>query len=150
MGKPKTRAKRQSRRLAPRTGAQAPKQTQADRPVFSFTFADRAHSQSWSWADGDEANELVHFLCDISKSSWHEIAAQQTGGGQRHRKHHPMPFEQLCPEAQARLSELRHDELFEEIYRFRLAGKKRLWGFRDEATFHILWWDRDHAVYPLD
>jgi hypothetical protein len=36
------------------------------------------------------------------------------------------------------------------MFRFRVAGGKRLWGFRNGRVFHAIWWDPDHAVYPTD
>jgi hypothetical protein len=38
----------------------------------------------------------------------------------------------------------------EDIYRFRLGNKRRLWGFRRVNLFEILWYDPDHNVYPTD
>jgi hypothetical protein len=36
------------------------------------------------------------------------------------------------------------------MFRFRLGGKARLWGFRSERIFHVVWWDPDHRVYPTE
>jgi hypothetical protein len=120
-------------------------------PSFSFQFADRTHDGSWKWFQDDEAREVMDFLADISRSTWNEIGNQMTGGRNRHRKHHDQPVEGLCKEAQDRLATLQLDEVFgEEIFRFRLSGTRRLWGFVEEAVFYVLWWDADHRVYPTD
>ena len=31
-----------------------------------------------------------------------------------------------------------------------LSGTKRLWGFRKDGVFYVLWWDPDHTVYPTE
>jgi hypothetical protein len=33
------------------------------------------------------------------------------------------------------------------IFRFRLGGKKRLWGFRRQRIFYVVWWDWNHQVF---
>jgi hypothetical protein len=46
---------------------------------------------------------------------------------------------------------LRLNEIFEDdMFRFRLAGEKRLWGFRVGNVFYVLWWDASHRVYPTE
>lgn len=120
-----------------------------DHPTFSFHYADRTYAGAWSWPTGDAAAELLHFLCEMSKLTWGQILGQASGPARsRHKKHHAMDFDTVCPEAQARLAELRLDEIFEELFRFRLSGKCRLWGFRIDSTFYVLWWDPKHAIYP--
>ncbi|MFH8892980.1 hypothetical protein [Streptomyces sp. NPDC017949] len=34
------------------------------------------------------------------------------------------------------------------IHRLRFQGKQRLYGFFDGNTFHVVWWDPEHQVYP--
>jgi hypothetical protein len=36
----------------------------------------------------------------------------------------------------------------DEALTIRLTNKKRLWGILDGPILYLLWWDRDHAVYP--
>jgi hypothetical protein len=118
-------------------------------PSVSFRFADRVHSGSWTWMSGDESHEVLDFLCSIGNLTWSEIKGQMTGGKSgRHKKHHHHEFSSLCKEAQDRLAELKHDERFEDLFRFRLGGKKRLWGFLLGNVFYVLWWDSEHQVYP--
>jgi hypothetical protein len=134
----------------PKTAIHLPATPGTERPVFSFQYADHRYEGEWSWPLDGEASEMLQFLCEMGQLTWNEIRAQQTGGRSRHRKHHEMPFEVLCPEATMRLTDLGHDERFEELFRFRLGNKKRLWGFVSQHIFYVLWWDRDHAVYPTD
>ncbi|MGH3546371.1 MAG: hypothetical protein ACRDPW_10690 [Mycobacteriales bacterium] len=30
----------------------------------------------------------------------------------------------------------------------RFSGERRLWGFRHDNVFHVLWWDPRHEVWP--
>ncbi|MDX2394953.1 MULTISPECIES: hypothetical protein [unclassified Streptomyces] len=53
----------------------------------------------------------------------------------------------LCKEALDRLSEMGR-ELMPSIHRLRFQGKQRLYGFFDGNTFHVVWWDPEHQVYP--
>ena len=122
----------------------------SNRPVVSFQYADRSYDGEWSWPSGEDAATLLHFLCELGQWTWGEIASQRYGGQTRHRKHHELDFSVVCGEAQTRLSDLGHDQIFTEYFRFRLSGEKRLWGFRVGDVFYVLWWDANHMVYPID
>jgi len=57
----------------------------------------------------------------------------------------------LDPSAQGDLRKRKLDETFgDEMFRFRLGGTARLWGFRANRTFHVVWWDPLHKVYPTE
>jgi hypothetical protein len=114
-------------------------------PVFSFVHADRDYAGAWSWPTADEAEEILHFLCEMSQRTWSEIMGRH--GGKT--IHHEQGIDTVCPEAQARITALGHDLRFESLFRFGLGHKKRLWGFTTGGVFHVLWWDRDHQVYPV-
>ncbi|MFE3626760.1 hypothetical protein [Streptomyces goshikiensis] len=53
----------------------------------------------------------------------------------------------LCSAALDRLSAMGR-ELMPSIHRLRLSGTQRLYGFVDGNTFHVVWWDPEHEVYP--
>lgn len=121
------------------------------RVTFSFQYADREHAGSWQWPCGNEAKEMLDFLCNISCSTWMEIRTQGAGGKERRRpKHHAQSFDSVCAEAQDRIAALRLDEVFEELFRFRIGFGKRLWGFVAGGVFYVLWWDTKHQVFPLE
>lgn len=132
----------------PKTIARGPGDGQ-DRPKFSFRYADRSDNGGWRWPEGDDAAEVLNFLADMSCLTWTEIKAQLTGSGKygpRHKKHHYQAFDTVSPEAQKRFAQLGLERTFEEYFRFRLAGEKRLWGFLVEGVFYVLWWDTAHKV----
>ena len=31
-----------------------------------------------------------------------------------------------------------------------MMGKKRVWGLREGAVLHLLWWDPDHEVWKTE
>jgi hypothetical protein len=147
------RAKTRAAKLPPKRPKAAQPPTSADQtPHFCFHYADRATREAWAFKpDGDSAPDLFGFLCDMAKLKWSDIERQQTGGKRRRRKHHSQPIHSLEHAAQADLRKRRLDETFgDEIFRFRLGGKSRLWGFRNERVFHVIWWDPDHLVYPTE
>ncbi len=42
-----------------------------------------------------------------------------------------------------------HD--IEEIHRFRLDGKKRVYALSfNRGVFELIWWDPDHKIYPIE
>lgn len=63
-------------------------------------------------------------------------------------KYHSQSFADVSSDAQKRVTELGHDERFDELARFRLNQKQRLWGFERDGVFYLLWWDPEHKVYP--
>jgi hypothetical protein len=144
------RAKARSVVPAGRQGKAQPfASTQSDRPLFCFAHADQNADPRWAFRPEDaDAQELFAFLCAMAKLTWREIEAMTAKG---HKRHHHQDVESLCADARKDFKSRRFDETFGEgIFRFRLDGEKRLWGFRKGATFHVIWWDPRHAVYPTE
>jgi hypothetical protein len=120
-------------------------------PLFCFRYADTGTKNPWRFGADRDSTDIVDFLTAIAQSTWSEITAMQTGAIRRHRKHHEMDVSQIVSGAQADLNRKHLGEVFgDQIFRFRLSGEKRLWGFRDDRTFHIVWWDPEHQVYPTE
>jgi len=114
---------------------------------------DRAdRKDSWSWGHEREWgypawNTIIHpKLKQFEQLLWREVESFNTDTG--HRMHHSMEVDSICSESQVRLGDLGFDH--DEIYRFRLGNKRRLWGFRFLNVFEILWYDPDHNIYPTD
>jgi hypothetical protein len=85
----------------------------------------------------------------FSNLAWADISAQTTGSGDRHKKHHDMDISQICREAQNRWQEIGLFQ-YDTIFRFRLSGTQRIWGYRILRKFWLVWWDPIHKIYPLD
>ncbi|WP_306204092.1 hypothetical protein [Actinoplanes sp. RD1] len=120
--------------------------------TFSLRYADHGYRGAWAWPRGAATEEVFSFLCHVGALTWDEIAGQlfSTKRGS-HRKHHSQHVDTLCPEARRRIEALKCKQRFgEKIFRFRVGGRKRLWGFKRDGVFYILWWDAEHRVYPAE
>ena len=149
-GTPRGSSPRRAARVA--KAEQPAASTQHEKPLFCFERTLRNGDERWTYTfTAEDALELLGFISEMARLTWAEIERQQTGGQNRHRKHHDQPVETLCKEAQDDLSKAKLGEIFgDTIFRFRLSGEKRLWGFREECTFHVVLWDPAHAVCPVD
>jgi hypothetical protein len=88
----------------------------------------------------------------MAKLTWAEIEAQRVGtkDGYR-RRNHSQEIQSLTRAAQQDLMKRKLPERFDEtMFRFRLSGEQRLWGFRKGNVFHVVWWDPEHNVYPTE
>lgn len=122
-----------------------------------FDYADRVGSWSWGQARNWCTPEAMAgsgcvvrtALAEMSNLTWSEILSQNTGTRRRRRKkHHSQSLDSICDEAQARWLEIERAE--DELFRFRLGGRARLWGVREGATFFVVWWDASHKIYPTE
>ena len=114
---------------------------------------------SWTWGQPRDwhpapGNNLVYnYLNGYKLKTWAEIHAEVVGkkkrGGKTDIRHKFYTQGQLCEEAQYRLIELKLDDI-ETIFRFRMSGKQRLFGFILGITFNTVWYDRLHKIYPSE
>ena len=63
------------------------------------------------------------------------------------RNNHSHLLHQIVPEARQRLEDLKLPDV-DRLWTLRLGGTLRVWGFRIQNTFFLLWWDPDHRVRP--
>lgn len=133
--------------LTPATDVGTPNRDDNRPPEFSFLHVDREYSGAWSWPAADSLDNgiIMRFLCDISQRGWAEIVRMDGGS-----YHHEQDISEVCKAAQDRITDLGLDQLVEKLFRLRVGSRKRLWGFVTQRVFYVLWWDRDHQVYPLD
>ena len=108
----------------------------------------------WSWGSrecliDDWADEIHPFLTEYEKKTWLQIYDERTGVKNRRQKHISYEVQQICKEAQDRLVELERDDV-DYVFRFRLAGPKRLYGVLQAHLFFVLWWDPQHNIYKLE
>ncbi|WP_133117402.1 hypothetical protein [Paramylibacter kogurei] len=117
---------------------------------WCLDYADRECSWSWGcqrdWTEAEWAENIKPKLDEWSKLTWKEIDEFSSDTG--HKMHHNMDCDVICEEAQLRLLEIELDG--DVIFRFRLGNKLRLWGFRKLQEFQIVWYDRQHKIYPTD
>lgn len=60
---------------------------------------------------------------------------------------HSIDLENLCPEAQQRLIDIKLDDL-DSLFSFRLMQKVRVFGVVRREYLRILWYDPEHEVCP--
>ncbi len=48
------------------------------------------------------------------------------------------------------MKDLALEQKYDTVFRFRLGGKRRLWGFVVQRISMSFWWDRSHRIYPVD
>lgn len=145
----KTRAKGTSLTKAVKAERPAPS-SQQETPHFCFRYADRRTMNAWRFdPSADDATSLFVFICAMCQLTWAEIQKQTAGG---HRKHHDQRVASIETEPQKDYRKAHLDKTFgdDHIFRFRVTGEKRLWGFRRNRTFHVVWWDPDHLVYETE
>jgi hypothetical protein len=123
-----------------------------DPQLFRWTAVsvDHAFSGAWDWdLRGREAQHVLTVLQEMSDLTWREVKALETHSKrQTHRLHHSQPVDSVCRDAQQRLDEL--ELQVQELFRLRHGNLVRIWGYVQGATFHILWFDRDHSVCPSE
>lgn len=117
---------------------QDPQSFQARQPVWRVRRADMAGEFSFAGISGAQLRDLHDRLGNLETMTWAQIPS--TGS-------HPIPISDLSKEAQARLRELRIDDV-DELYSLRLAGRPRCWGIRRGEVLELLWWDPEHRVCP--
>lgn len=119
-------------------------------PLFCFKYAAHRSDEDAAFRPAPaDATEVLDFCCEMARLTWAEIEAQRTG---EHKRHHEQPIDSLkMPEARGHIADQELDAIFgDSIFRFRLSGERRLWGFRRERTFHALFWDPGHDIYPTE
>jgi hypothetical protein len=119
---------------------------------WSVAMADQEGHWGWgaprAWSD-EHWNKLINpGLLEFEKLTWAEIWSHNTGGKDRHKKHHDMPINILCDEAKGRWTAI--GQTADITFRFRLGGTRRLWGYKQVNKFLLIWWDPDHNIYPTD
>lgn len=107
----------------------------------------------WSWGEQrawqpHEWTGVIHpAFQHFAGLTWGEVDALSSDGG--HKMHHGHELGDLIPEVQHRWAELKLGE-YDSVFRFRLGGTRRAWGYILQAHFFMVWWDRDHSFYPTE
>jgi hypothetical protein len=110
------------------------------RLVFGLQLAD--HEGPYAWAEiSAEHTKLIADTC----RSWESMSANEVFAVAGNK---PVPFENLCPAAQARLHEIDLEEYNGQWWELRVTGERRIWGVRQRHVFYVVWWDPEHEVCP--
>jgi hypothetical protein len=126
----------------------ASKPSDKDTPMFCFRFADRRTQNSWAFRPSpQDAQTMLEHIAEIGAMEWRRIKQMKDGNGRA--RHHFHNVAEIAKDAQDDLAKAQLDKRFGgEIFRFGMGSTRRLWGFVDERTFHVVFWENDHSVYP--
>lgn len=107
--------------------------------------------KGWGWGRlsiseffRDIASKLHHF----EDWTWPDMVAQD--------QVHFTPPAKIVRKAQKRLEELAKEAIIpddligEELASIHVASRPVVWGYRVGKFFHLLWWDPEHTVYPVE
>ncbi len=125
--------------IAPEAVAPFGRSTDHERPSFRFGHADPHRYRLRDWT-GPEIDQLLQTLVKMERLTWREI---KTTGGQGkssgglgckpiERRSLPTLPEGVPPDVQ--------------IHEVRVSERMHLFGYRVDAIFHVVWFDREHAV----
>lgn len=115
---------------------------QIQRRRFCWRVEDIDWHGGWGWSSvnlEDLFRVVIPKLHDYETMTWAEMDGPSGS--------HSVEREQLCAEAQARLTQIGKDHI-ESLFSVRVTGERRVWGVKDVAILRILWWDPEHSVCP--
>lgn len=108
------------------------------RPSWCFNDCDK---DKWPFTEENPGfdfwKDLLPKLKNLETQTWQEILVNAK------KQNHSIDITKLNKCAQDRLVEL-HIEA-ESLISLRLQGQHRLYGFNNNSTFHIVWYDDDHG-----
>ena len=61
---------------------------------------------------------------------------------------HSVPTANISKRAKERLQQIQLDDI-DILYSFHITGPCRLWCMKHDNILSVLWWDRNHEVYPI-
>lgn len=99
----------------------------------------------WHEASQGELRSVHERLSSFESMTWGEILFSPRAN----HHNHLIPTQRICAEAQQRLEAIGQGgtELLASLH---VARRERLWGILDGAVLHVLWWDPQHLIYPVD
>lgn len=120
---------------------------QPDKNVF--TWAIRSDKIDWSHPYFGFHEEVLNTFCQIikpkldsfSSMSWYEVDKKKSC--------HPMDVIKVEKELKNRLVELHGESAPETLYQINLDGTHRIWGYKDNSIFYLLFNDPEHKGYRV-
>ncbi|WP_368224131.1 hypothetical protein [Aeromonas sp. s4] len=102
--------------------------------------------QSRAWTADEWENVIKLGMNGLEGNDWGAI--QQMTSDTGHLMHHDHDISDLCDEAIRRWLDLGFEQ-FDTPFRFRLGNLPRVWGIVLQGHFYMVWWDRQHRIYPV-
>lgn len=92
--------------------------------------------------------EVIGFLIHYSTMTWGEIL-RASGGRRNGNNNHGLELDSLTPAGKNAVIRVQNEnaEIDKEwpVFSLRTEGQKRILGFRERTTFHLVWYDMDHS-----
>lgn len=140
--------KNPSSHRTPRLGVN-PESYMQCRMTWCVTKTDVEGAWSWGqqrqWSEQDYQSHIVVTLANLTQLTWFEISQMYADGRKRH---HAQALSTVELEAQHRWSQL--DMATDDLFRFRLTGRQRAWGYRENAHFFMVWYDPEHKICEVE
>jgi hypothetical protein len=114
--------------------------TDHQNPSFRFAYADENRWRLSDWQP-DEILDLVRNLKKIEKHTWSQIKGQ----GSRHRGDTVGCGYKIINNLPSLPEGVSEDHKISEM---RICQRKRIFGFRMNSIYYIVWFDRDHSICP--
>lgn len=103
-------------------------------PVWKFSYRDK---EKWSFTSSNLHSDVLEYLSLLENQTWNEILVENK------KKNHSINVETLNKCARDRLSELNIEA--SSIISLRINAKHRLYGYKVDNVFHIVWYDTEHG-----
>lgn len=113
-------------------------------PVWVFSRHDNQHDKWSLTCCRDIYDDVISKLASFEGMTWGCINQQTHDKGKS--SNHFIEISKLTKDAQNRIESLHIYE--DEIYSLRLSNKERLFGVIEDNKFCIIWYDKNHEVYP--
>lgn len=97
---------------------------------------------SWSNVDGPSLVSILTRLKELETRTWKEILLDKSNGSIE------VSHERIASDAKARIASNYSD--IDTIWKLRVTQAGRVWGTRVGHVLHIMWWDPEHSVYPMN
>jgi hypothetical protein len=109
-----------------------------NQPEFKSEQMDNEGPWGWNYFNSAHLQELFQKIFESQKLSWQDL---------RNNGSHFVNREDLCSEAQKRLTNIQKEDL-DQLFSLRIMGRKRIWGIKEGNILWFLWWDPNHEVCP--
>ena len=98
---------------------------------------------AWQNLEKGKLHEIREKLAHFESMTWNEILVKSKT------RNHVVSVGSLVSQAKRRLAQLKVDDI-DELVSLRLSARERIYGIRNQAALLLLWWDPDHAIYPVE
>ena len=118
-----------------------------EKPIWMFDKIDRDGKFAFDVRRVDFcAEEILQKIIDYSNMTWGVIKIQTHDDGES--KHHTLKYNELSKEVIDRIEKLELDEQTDAFFSFAFTNLVRIVGIREQAKFHVLWYDPKHEICP--